>query len=79
MRWPWWLSVGLAIASYCLLKYGASALLPGDHRLTGLLPLLAPLAAIGLLLLAAKQLYDTSDHRDSDQPGEEQPIEREDP
>lgn len=57
-RLPWWGSVLLAVAVYCGLKYGLPSLLPDDHRLLGLLELLAPLAAMALLLFAGKQLYD---------------------
>lgn len=57
-RLPWWGSVLLAIMVYYGLKYGAPQLLAEDHRLRGLLQLCAPLAAMALLLLAAKQLYD---------------------
>lgn len=60
-KMPWWISVLLALGSYCLLKY----LLPGLHpenagleKLFQLAPKLAPPAAILFLLLAAKQLYD---------------------
>ena len=57
-RLPWWGTVLLAILSYYSLKYGAQKILPQDHGLHGFLPLLAPLIAMGFLLLAAKQLYD---------------------
>ncbi|SHO51706.1 hypothetical protein [Desulfopila aestuarii] len=60
-RFPWWGSVLLAILAYCSLKYGVRELLPEEHRLLGLLQLLAPLAAMALLLLAGKQLYDHDD------------------
>lgn len=48
-NWPWWLSLLLAVITYAGLKYG----LAGSP-----LAKLAPLVAIGFLLLAAKQLYD---------------------
>lgn len=48
-KWPWWLSLLLAVIVYPLLKYGLSG---------SPLAKLAPLATIGWLLLAAKQLYD---------------------
>lgn len=57
-RFPWWGSVLLAVAVYCGLKYGLPSMLPDNHRLQELLELLAPLAAMALLLLAGKQLYD---------------------
>jgi len=57
-HFPWWGSVLMAIVVYCTLKYGVQELLTADHRLTGLLQLFAPLAAIAFLLLAGKQLYD---------------------
>lgn len=73
-RFPWWGSIVLAILAYCGLKYGMVELLPDEHRLTGLFRLLAPLAAMGFLLLAGKQLYDgtqeTGGGQDSDPPGD---------
>lgn len=58
MKWPWWLSICLAILSYSGLKYGLP-LLAGEEILPeDFLKLLAPLVAMGFLLLAAKQLYD---------------------
>jgi len=60
-RFPWWGSVLLAILAYCGLKYGVKELFPQEHRLTGLLQLFAPLAAMAFLLLAGKQLYDHDD------------------
>ena len=61
-RFPWWGSVVLAIGCYWGLKYGVASVLPADHRLVGLLGHLAPIAAMALLLLAGKQLYDHDDH-----------------
>ncbi len=66
-NWPWWLSLLLAVIAYAALNYG----LAGSP-----LAKLAPLVAIGFLLLAAKQLYDgdpipepppddTADHDDA--------------
>ena len=60
---PWWLSVIMAIASYLALKYLAPplAISAGFPPLAGILPQLAPLAAIGFLLFAAVLLYDGDD------------------
>jgi hypothetical protein len=73
-RFPWWVSIVLAVLAYCGLKYGLVELLPDEHRLIGLLQLLAPLAAMGFLLLAGKQLYDgeqkADSGQDSDSPGD---------
>ncbi len=57
-KFPWWGSVLLAIASYFGLKNGAQYILAEDSPLFGLIPLFAPLIAMGFLLLAGKQLYD---------------------
>lgn len=58
MKWPWWLSILLAILSYNGLKYGLP-LIAGEKVLPeAFLKMLAPLTALGFLLLAAKQLYD---------------------
>lgn len=65
-RFPWWGSVLLAILAYCGLKYGVGELLSEEHRLTGLLQLFAPLAAMALLLLAGKQLYDNDGAADEE-------------
>jgi hypothetical protein len=61
-NFPWWGSVLLAILTYCGLKYGSARIIATDSALGGLVPLFAPLAAMGFLLLAGKQLYDT-DHK----------------
>ena len=66
-KFPWWLSVILAIGAYCGIKYGIPRLTGADHRLAGLAQLLAPIFAMGLLLLAAKQLYDTDDQADPEE------------
>lgn len=61
-RTPWWLSVLMAIASYCTLKYLVPELHPTNltlQKLTLAAPTFAPLVTIPFLLLAAKQLYDT--------------------
>jgi hypothetical protein len=58
MKWPWWISVLLSILSYCGLKYGLP-LIAGEKALPeDFIKMLAPLTAMGFLLLAAKQLYD---------------------
>lgn len=57
-RFPWWGSVLLAVLAYCGLKYGMVQLMGQESRLISLIRLIAPLAAMGFLLLAGKQLYD---------------------
>lgn len=64
IRFPWWGSVILAIIGYIGLKYGVVYLLEPESRLSGLLPQFAPVVAMGLLLLAAKQLYDNDPHEE---------------
>jgi hypothetical protein len=62
---PWWAAIIAAVISYTGLKYGvAKVSQPGSllAPLAAIIPTLAPLAAIGFLLLAAKQLYDGDDH-----------------
>ncbi|MCP4341674.1 MAG: hypothetical protein GY799_23030 [Desulfobulbaceae bacterium] len=61
-RVPWWVSVLMAIGSYCCLKF----IVPGLHledptlqKLSQAAPSFAPLVTIPFLLLAAKQLYDS--------------------
>ena len=61
-RIPWWISVLLAIGTYCTLKYVIPDLQPTNSFLDKLrkaAPFFAPLATIPFLLLAAKQLYDS--------------------
>ncbi|OEU49450.1 MAG: hypothetical protein BA862_12210 [Desulfobulbaceae bacterium S3730MH12] len=61
LRIPWWLSVLLAIFSYCVLKYFAPQLQLSNETLQNMAmaaPGLAPIAAILFLLLAAIRLYD---------------------
>ena len=67
---PWWLSVIMAIVSYVCLKYLAPhlAISAGLTPLAGVLPQLAPLAAIAFLLLAAALLYDGDDPPPEDAP-----------
>ena len=58
---PWWLSVIMAIVSYLGLKHLAPDLAASSaifKPLAPLLPKMAPLAAIGFLLLAGVLLYD---------------------
>lgn len=69
-RFPWWGSVLLAIVCYCILKYLVPQLQPAHPALAKLAhaaPFFAPIVAIPLLLLAAKQLYDTDQKGDEDQ------------
>lgn len=65
---PWWLSILLAIASYCIFKYlvpGMDLENPTLRNLAQAAPSFAPITAIPFLLLAAKQLYDSDiDGRD---------------
>lgn len=59
---PWWLSLLIAIGSYCTLKYILPTIQtthPVLQHLTKAAPILAPIIAILFLLLAAKQLYDS--------------------
>lgn len=61
-RVPWWISVLLAIGSYCTLKFVVPELPLTNitlQKLAQAAPSFAPLATIPFLLLAAKQLYDT--------------------
>jgi hypothetical protein len=72
---PWWGSVLLAVCCYCGLKYLVPALHPSSpflQKLAEAAPSFAPIVTIPLLLLAAKQLYDTSDP-----PGNDKPDDRE--
>jgi hypothetical protein len=58
---PWWVSVFLAIGSYCSLKFVVPELdltHPTLQKLAQAAPAFAPLSTIPFLLLAAKQLYD---------------------
>jgi hypothetical protein len=62
IRIPWWVSLVAAICCYCGLKYLVPALhpaIPGWQKLAEAAPSFAPIVTIPLLLLAAKQLYDT--------------------
>lgn len=68
-RFPWWGSVLLAIVCYCILKYLVPQFQPAHPALAKLVhaaPFFAPIVAIPLLLLAAKQLYDTDKKEDED-------------
>ncbi|MDK9705992.1 MAG: hypothetical protein OEL83_02975 [Desulforhopalus sp.] len=72
-RLPWWLSVLLAAGVYCGLKYGAPAIHSANPFIQQLLdagPFFAPILAIPLLLLAAKQLYDTDPPQGGEPPAE---------
>lgn len=65
--WPWWGSVALAIAAYNGLKYGIPKLMDISSSTAEFLALLAPLAAMGFLLLAGKQLYDGTPTQDQEE------------
>jgi hypothetical protein len=70
---PWWVSVLLAVCCYCGLKYLVPDLHPASpflQKLAEAAPAFAPIVTIPLLLLAAKQLYDTSDPPGNDKPGD---------
>ncbi len=59
----WWHSVIAATLSYYGLKYWLPDLFEATEQMRNFLELLAPISAMGLLLLAAKQLYDTDDEQ----------------
>jgi hypothetical protein len=66
---PWWAHVLIAAILYIGLTYFVPTLHSEDPRIAtflDILPNLAPIGAIGFLLLAAKALYD-------DVPGKETP------
>ena len=72
-RLPWWVSILMAIGSYCTLKFIIPDLQltnPAWQKLAQAAPTFAPLVTIPFLLLAAKQLYDVSgdeeDKQDND-------------
>jgi hypothetical protein len=74
---PWWGSILLAVFCYCGLKYGAPQLHftdPTLQQLAQAAPSFAPILAIPLLLLAAKQLYDTDLPNAKDDRDEEPPV-----
>ncbi len=61
-RIPWWVSIVCAIGTYCSLKYIVPEIQTTNETLSNLFemgPIAAPVLTIPLLLLAAKQLYDT--------------------
>lgn len=69
VRFPWWASVLLAVVCYCTLKYLLPQFQPADPALARLVhaaPFFAPIVTIPLLLLAAKQLYDSATPDDED-------------
>lgn len=71
---PWWLSVIMAIASYLSLKHLApnlASVSPIFAPLATMLPKMAPLAAIGFLLLAAVLLCDEDEIVEPDDKPEE--------
>jgi len=71
-RIPWWMHVLIATVLYIGLTYFVPTLHsddPGIATFLDLLPNLAPIGAIGFLLLGAKALYDDvpekpADHKD---------------
>lgn len=72
-RFPWWGSVLLATVCYGVLKYLVPQFQPASPALAKLVhaaPFFAPIVAIPLLLLAAKQLYDSGTPEDED-PGDD--------
>lgn len=69
IRTSWWVSVLLAVICYCTLKYLVPQLQPTSPTMAKLIqaaPSFAPIVTIPLLLLAAKQLYDTDEPKDTD-------------
>jgi hypothetical protein len=71
---PWWLSAIMAVVSYLGLKHLApklAAVSPFFSPLATMLPKIAPLAAIGFLLLAAVLLYDGDEIVEPDDTTEE--------
>ncbi|PIE68550.1 MAG: hypothetical protein CSA21_06785 [Deltaproteobacteria bacterium] len=55
----WWQSVIAATLAYYSLKYWLPDLFDATEQTRDFLALIAPISTMGLLLLAAKQLYDT--------------------
>jgi hypothetical protein len=73
VRSPWWVSILLAVCCYCGLKYAVPLLHPASpflQKLALAAPSFAPIVTIPLLLLAAKQLYDTNDPPENNTPGD---------
>lgn len=71
IRIPWWVSLVAAVCCYCGLKYLVPALhpaIPGWQKLAEAAPSFAPIVTIPLLLLAAKQLYDTENQQKHGKP-----------
>ncbi len=60
----WWHSVIAATLFYYGLKYWIPDLFEATEQTRDFLELLAPISAMGLLLLAAKQLYDTDEEQE---------------
>ncbi len=67
-RFPWWGSVLLSIAAYYGLKYGIPKFADLSSSTSEFLALLAPLTAMGFLLLAGKQLYNGVPEQDARAP-----------
>jgi hypothetical protein len=81
IRTPWWVSVLLAVICYCTLKYLIPQLQPTTPALAKLIqaaPSFAPIVTIPLLLLAAKQLYDTDKPEEKDGGKDDREDSRED-
>lgn len=73
-RFPWWGSILLAVLCYCLLRYVVPEFQPANPLLARLVhaaPFFAPIVAIPLLLLAAKQLYDADKGENNDAEAED--------
>lgn len=73
VRITWWVSVIIAVCCYCGLKYLVPALHPASpflQKLALAAPSFAPIITIPLLLLAAKQLYDTNEPPGNDKAGD---------
>ncbi len=78
-RFPWWVSVLLAIGSYCSLKFVIPGLQPTNPALLKLAqaaPSFAPIITILFLLLAAKQLYDIDAAEDTEDTKDEPDMKR---
>ena len=73
VRFPWWVSVLLAIVGYCTFKLIIPNFSSENNTLQKFIqaaPTFAPIITVPFLLLAAKQLYDTDIKKEeSEQPG----------
>lgn len=66
-RFPWYGTVLLAIIVYSAIKYGLPQMIEVEESLEEFITLFAPLSAMGLLLLAAKQLYDDENPKENEE------------